>query len=141
MRVVLTKNISPEEGLVNGSQGQLVGFEPFAFEKLPKKNVDLSGPHARYAQDEIERFCEENGNPEWPIVRFDNGKTRTIYPDCLVSEHGVGKPPSRISRTQVPLMAGYAMTIHKSQVCYQHFLNLRVHSDTSNRACRLIVSK
>jgi ATP-dependent DNA helicase PIF1 len=37
MRVVLQANIDPNSGLVNGSQGTVVGFEPFDEKKLPKK--------------------------------------------------------------------------------------------------------
>jgi ATP-dependent DNA helicase PIF1 len=118
MRVLLTKNLSPDEGLVNGSQGRIVDFIGYSFEKLPKKKKGLSGSRAGYCQHEIERFSEANDYPDWPVVEFDNGQRRTIYPDCLASEHGLGDPYSLISRTQVPLIAGYAITIHKAQVCH-----------------------
>lgn len=58
---------------------------------------------------------EEIKRQGWPIVRFENGVERTIYPHCSVTELGSGPPFSVISRTQIPLVAGWAITVHKSQ--------------------------
>lgn len=119
MRVLLLKNLSPGQGLVNGSQGRIVDFEKYDGTKLTKKALGLGGPHARLCEVEIEDFCRRNRVQMWPIVEFDNGQRRTIYPDCLVTEFGSGEGSSRLSRAQLPLMAGYAMTIHKAQVCHR----------------------
>jgi ATP-dependent DNA helicase PIF1 len=51
----------------------------------------------------------------WPRVRFHNGKKRTIFPTCIVTSLGDREPYSLLSRTQIPLVAGWAMTVHKSQ--------------------------
>jgi ATP-dependent DNA helicase PIF1 len=50
------------------------------------------------------------------VVEFDNGQERTICADCCVEEYSDNEVYSLLSRTQVLLMAGYAMTIHKAQV-------------------------
>lgn len=118
MRVLLLQNLSPALGLVNGSQGTIVDFEDYDEAKLPSKNNGgLSGPHAKYYHHQIREFANKNGRKPWPIVEFDNGQTRTIYADCMGTEYGDSEPYSLLSRTQIPLKAGYAMTIHKAQVC------------------------
>ena len=126
MRVVLQANLEPDRGLVNGSQGAIIGFEDFDSNKLPRKGenreMDPNGPtlrgaHARYAEEQIKIYADANGRKPWPIVQFSNGLKRTIYADCTANELGNEEPYSLLSRTQIPLMAGYAITVHKSQVC------------------------
>ena len=133
MRVVLQSNLRPQSGLVNGAQGTIIAFESFDLNRLPRKAKDqddkegaLRGPHANYAQHQIKTFANDNRRQPWPIVLFDNGLKETIYADCAYSELGneevVGvneqlePDPSLLSRTQIPLIAGYAITVHKSQV-------------------------
>lgn len=132
MRVVLQSNLNPEAGLVNGSQGVVVGFEDFDPNRLPRKakrteseDGGLKGEHAKYMESEIKAFAHVNNYQPWPIVQFDNGQRETIFADCSYSELGneekkksdsqVQKECSLLSRTQIPLMAGYAITVHKSQ--------------------------
>jgi ATP-dependent DNA helicase PIF1 len=123
-RVVLQANVDPQAGLVNGSQGSIIGFEPFDEKKLPRKaergesDGGLRGAHATYAEYQIKEYAKRNGRQSWPIVKFDNGLSKTIYADCPCNELGTEEPFSLLSRTQIPLMAGYAITVHKSQVCY-----------------------
>lgn len=127
MRVVLQSNLDPPAGLVNGSQGTITGFEGYDPAKLPRKPEGrdpaqsatapvLRGTHAKYAEQQIKNFGDANKKQPWPIVRFDNGTERTIYADCTANELGNEEPYSLLSRTQIPLMAGYAITVHKSQV-------------------------
>jgi len=117
MRVILQANIDPDGGLVNGSQGAIVGFVDFDADRLPR----LGGDNARYAERQIRNYAEGNHRQPWPVVQFDNGRTKIIYADCAcneigaVGEHGKDGIPSLISRTQIPLVAGYAITVHKSQ--------------------------
>jgi len=117
MRVMLVANIDPAKGLVNGCQGTIRRFEPFDRSKLPCKD----GPLGSYIESQIELHADRNPYKPWPIVEFDNGQVRTIYPDCAVTEvisygeNGKDKITNLLSRTQLPLVAGYAITVHKSQ--------------------------
>jgi ATP-dependent DNA helicase PIF1 len=126
MRVVLQANLDPTAGLVNGSQGTIIDFEPFDEKRLPRK-ADRSetgdsgaattrGAHAQYFEEQIKIYGKQNQRLPWPVVKFDNGLVRTIFADCTASELGNEEPYSLLSRTQIPLMAGYAITIHKCQV-------------------------
>ena len=114
---MLVANIDPAKGLVNGCQGSVTGFESYDRSKLPCKE----GRHASYVQSQLELFAKKNTPKPWPIVTFDNKEVRTIYPDCAVTEvltykeGGKVKITNRLSRTQLPLLAGYAITVHKSQ--------------------------
>lgn len=138
MRVVLQANLEPSMGLVNGSQGLITGFEPFDDKRLPRKSENRSeadmpgvpftrGAHARYFEEQIKIFGKTNKRQPWPIVKFDNGLTRTIFADCTASELGNEEPYSLLSRTQIPLMAGYAITVHKSQVRFFFGLHRRTN--------------
>ncbi|KAG9189567.1 ATP-dependent DNA helicase PIF1 [Alternaria panax] len=127
MRVLLQANLEPDAGLVNGSQGLIIGFEPFNPDRLPRaaeskdEPGDLRGTHAKYAERQIKEYANQNRRQPWPVVRFDNGLTRTIYADCPcnelgnVGENGDESKLSLLSRAQIPLVAGYAITVHKSQ--------------------------
>ncbi|KAJ4992662.1 ATP-dependent DNA helicase PIF1 [Stagonosporopsis vannaccii] len=121
-RVVLQANLEPGAGLVNGAQGTIIEFKDFDEKALPKapqtKNEagELRGDHAVYRQKQIEDFANANGRQPWPVVRFTNGVVRTIFADCTVNVLGNEEPWCKLSRTQIPLTAGYAITVHKSQV-------------------------
>lgn len=68
-------------------------------------------------EEQIREFILQSRNEHkiWPIVEFDNGIRRTIYAECQVNELGDEKPYTLLARTQIPLVAAWAMTIHKSQ--------------------------
>jgi ATP-dependent DNA helicase PIF1 len=106
---------------VNGAQGTIVDFEPYDKDKLPKAPKDkndageLRGDHALYREEQIKAFATANGGQPWPVVKFLNGSVMTIMADCTANELGNEKPYSLLSRTQIPLAAGYAITVHKSQ--------------------------
>lgn len=120
MQVLLLHNLDLGSGLCNGAQGVVTGFEPFATvppciplhnEKLP---VYLPGPHVE--EKAVQEFMEKcYKNKGWPIVRFHNGITRTIYPVCHSLLLGDERPYSLMGRIQVPLTAAWALSIHKSQ--------------------------
>lgn len=116
-------NIDPAAGLVNGAQGEIIEFKPYDEKDLPKapdkkgEDGDLRGDHAKYREGQIKTFGRLNNRQAWPVVRFLNGVTRTILAECMPNELGTEQPYCLLSRTQIPLTAGYAITIHKSQVC------------------------
>lgn len=119
-RVVLQANLEPSAGLVNGAQGTIIEFQEFNENALPKaasqkENGELRGDHAAYRQEQIKAFASANGRQPWPVVRFTNGIVRTIFADCTVNVLGNDQPYCKLSRTQIPLTAGYAITVHKSQ--------------------------
>lgn len=124
MAVVLQVNLDIKEGLCNGSQGVICGFEKFDPAKLPKAQSDhddippwqaLWGPTARLREDQILAFMDQQKETEWPRVHFHNGKERTIFPTCTITSLGDRSPFSLLYRTQIPLVPGWAMNIHKSQ--------------------------
>lgn len=160
MLVVLLVNLDIANGLVNGSQGRVIGFEPFDPAKLPKAGRDVGGtrtgkaPSGRFgtSQGGGRRARERSMEPEqdskgelrgeyaffreaqiseyiqharnisklWPIVEFENGLKRTIYADCQVNELGDEKEYTLLARTQIPLIAAWAMTIHKVSKVLRH---------------------
>lgn len=130
MPVILLCNIDPEQGLANGSGGEVVGFAqydpdtpPRAAKSVRRKRYQwiLFGDHAEYRIKEIQTFIDRAPEKKWPIVRFDCGMTCTVYEHCEVQELGTVREDgtqesfSLMSRTQIPLVAGYAITMHKSQ--------------------------
>ena len=111
MLVALLINLDFDAGLINGSQGLIVGFETHNDDSLPKQHGDYKARR----QGLIREFVKRAVVCEWPIVQFQNGVKRTIYAHCMMSELGDSEPYSLLSRTQIPLVAAWAMTIHKSQ--------------------------
>lgn len=151
MLVILLVNLDIDNGLVNGSQGRIVGFEPYDEAKLPKANIngmgggsrtlsskfnssqsrrmqrdssmeieggtgsegELRGEYAFLREGQIRDFINSSRNKSkmWPIVEFDNGLKRTIYADCRVNELGDEKEYTLLARTQIPLIAAWAMTV------------------------------
>jgi ATP-dependent DNA helicase PIF1 len=123
MAVVLLANLNIKAGLVNGAQGVIQGFKPYLPEKMPKAGNQaggraLVGEYAAYREEQIQEFIEQAEFKEWPEVRFNNGLCCVIQAYCTVNEYGDRdiKPYTLLSRTQIPLIAGYAITTHKSQV-------------------------
>ncbi|KAL9469240.1 hypothetical protein ACSS6W_010934 [Trichoderma asperelloides] len=120
MPVVLLQNIDPGSGLCNGAQGIIVGYEPFGdllqlvteyYERLPAHWLRIDA-----LEDALRKFLREcSSNKGWPIVKFHNGITRTIYPTCRALPLGGTQPYSLLRRIQIPLTAGWALTVYDSQ--------------------------
>ncbi|WVF67909.1 hypothetical protein IAT40_002671 [Kwoniella sp. CBS 6097] len=123
-QVMLIKNV--DESLVNGSMGKVIGFD------WKGNNFDSSGrwdPDAvylgmdeeeKYKQKKLEEALREkisSGAKPWPVVRFNipGGGTRDMFvePDQFKAELPNGEVQA--SRSQLPLILAWAMSIHKSQ--------------------------
>ena len=113
MLVLLLINLDLQVGLVNGSQGVVIGFAEPQKHKDARPNPIIE--YGRYKSARVEEFIARKSVKEYPVVRFLNGQQRTIYADCQVEELGDYEPYSLLSRTQIPLIAAWAMTIHKCQ--------------------------
>lgn len=129
MPVILLVSLDFDAGLINGSQGVVVGFEKHDPAELP----DVVGSYRGRRKGLINVFARNAVDKEWPIIQFPDagGQQRTIYPCCMMSELGNGGRPKKeegeveeeeeeelyslFSRTQIPLLAAWAITIHKSQ--------------------------
>jgi ATP-dependent DNA helicase PIF1 len=107
-KVVLLSNLDFHAGLVNGSQGQVITFE---------KDGAANGDVARRTRP-WEKRCrnfEELNHSYKPVVRFENGKVRTIEPDTKETTKAHPSGQFLVSRTQIPLALAWALSIHKSQ--------------------------
>lgn len=128
-QVMLIKNI--DTTLVNGSLGRIIGFA--------NKHTYLYSRWDDEGKEEDEKWCSnatlsasldsapEERSPFFPVVRFQlpNGNTRTwlCAPEEWSVERWVPDPwkddgwavEKLATRTQVPLILAWALSIHKSQ--------------------------
>jgi ATP-dependent DNA helicase PIF1 len=109
-KVVLLSNLNPEGGLVNGSQGEVVRF----VNTNGWKKEEVKGRRAERLAARIDEF--QKSQDFWcPVVRFANGRTRTIFPVPEESLRGPHNDRYQACRVQIPLALAWALTIHKSQ--------------------------
>jgi ATP-dependent DNA helicase PIF1 len=114
--VILQKNLDVEKGLVNGSQGIIINFVPYDQAEQSRDLTTDGGEIAQLRRNNVLDFILGQGYPSIPVVKFnDVDEPATVYPDCSISERGFKKPHSLLMRTQIPLLSGWAMTIHKAQ--------------------------
>ena len=119
MKVLLRHNLDIGAGLVNGSIGRIVGFQKWddngcveqpGDSKVPPLGEETPIPYTyrRYVEKQVRKFQEQQQDKQWPIVRFTNGVERVITCHCSIQELGNDEPYSLLSRTQIPLLAGWA---------------------------------
>lgn len=127
MLFILQVSLDIKGGLVNGSQGIVCGFEEFdlkmfsCVKKHDRKNILsyplFSGEHGELKQRQVREFMkfQQTASNFWPRILFNNGRKCTIYASCVVNAIGDKEPYSLLHRTQVPLIPGWAISVHKSQ--------------------------
>lgn len=145
MPVLLLANLDVQGGLVNGSQGVITDFEGYdeATLRRSRSGIDRTTPApsmdqesdqtgeqtqnrylsfrggelATIRHEQISEFIQqaEIASRKWPVVRFANGRTMTIFADCRIDQLGNEAPYTLEGRTQIPLMPVWAMTLHKAQ--------------------------
>jgi ATP-dependent DNA helicase PIF1 len=120
MQVMLLHNIDIRSGLYNGAQGIIVGFEPFGYSvphfMIHRESLPVYWPNNNLHEAKIQEFMRACREAEgWPIVEFHNGMTKTVYPICQSILYGDKQPYSLLGRIQIPLIAAWALTVHKSQ--------------------------
>ena len=122
-QVMLIKNI--DESLVNGSLGKVIGFMDETTFGLEKQDDDVPGDYFdESAAKQRARIKPSTSmgpsrvpSRRWPLVRFamSDGSTRDLL--CQPETWNIELPNGEVqaSRTQVPLILAWALSIHKAQ--------------------------
>ena len=118
--VILQKNIHVQKGLVNGSQGIIHHFVEYNEADQQRRSTleeeHISVLRSNHVKDFMEDQRRNGRSTQLPVVKFNNYEEMvTIFPNCSVEELGHKTPHSLLIRTQIPLLAGWALTIHKAQ--------------------------
>lgn len=130
-QVMLIKNI--DESLVNGSVGKVIAFmdermfdiyqdaeDGFQSSSNTQSNTGESDDVAEVRQ-KLKDYAHKNAStstaPKWPLVRFAlaDGNSRDLL--CQRESWNIELPNGEIqaSRSQVPLILAWALSIHKAQ--------------------------
>lgn len=124
-QVMLIKNI--DEMLVNGSLGKVIGFmSEVAFDQYDADEEGFLRVTNGVAEDDLDpkeqkmkRYLATAtaSSETWPLVRFTNsdGTTRDLL--CTRETWKIELPNGEVqaSRSQVPLILAWALSIHKAQ--------------------------
>lgn len=77
MPVILLTNLDTEAGLVNGTQGRIVGYTPQARVMAQRaQEIATTGEFTRFEEERITAWVTLQGRAEFslPVVRFENGE-------------------------------------------------------------------
>ena len=105
-RVMLRRNINCGDGWVNGARGAIVGF------KWPRNARHQSMP-GELTTEVYVRFLDPNVGKlsKVPVV----SEQQDVVPIQPISARFYGKEGTLLQRTQIPLILGWAATIHEVQ--------------------------
>ena len=117
--IILQRNIDVKKGLVNGSQGiidHFIDHRPRQQRPSSLEDEHIFRERSQHMDDFMRHQRRTRRSTKLPVVKFNNyADMVTIYPDCSVKELGFKTPHSLLIRTQIPLLSGWALTIHKAQ--------------------------
>lgn len=108
-QVMLLKNVDID--LVNGSIGVVVGFVGQGKYARKDKVAKLRTPNR--IKDAFTDDMEINMTIPFPVVKFSGGRELVLERESWSVELPGGKESA--SRSQIPLMLAWAISIHKSQ--------------------------
>ncbi|THH32533.1 hypothetical protein EUX98_g1662 [Antrodiella citrinella] len=106
-QVMLVKNM--DETLVNGSMGTIVEFADPATYAANNEDEFIEKPTATGEK----KIPHVGVGSKWPVVEFLNRRRLLVQPEVWKVELPNGE--IQVSRTQLPLILSWAMSIHKSQ--------------------------
>ncbi|RFU33705.1 hypothetical protein B7463_g2640, partial [Scytalidium lignicola] len=105
-KVILLVNLDIRSGLVNGSQGEIVGFTKSSRSLAPSRSSKMW---------QLYRKDHEIANPRRPVVRFEGGRKLVVFAVAQDSLKGTSKDRYLVTRNQIPLTLGWALSIHKAR--------------------------
>lgn len=109
-QVMLLKNMDAD--LVNGSIGVVIGFVGRGRYTKKETLARLRTPN-RQKDAYLDEGGELDMSTPYPIVKFTGGRTLLLERESWTVELPGGKESA--SRSQIPLMLAWAISIHKSQ--------------------------
>ncbi|EPX71578.1 pif1 helicase Pfh1 [Schizosaccharomyces octosporus yFS286] len=131
-QVMLIKNI--DDQLVNGSLGKVIGFIDEETYQIEKKDAEMQGrnpfeydtldvlpydlPDVKQKKHKLLSMKKASSiSTKWPLVRFKlaNGGERTIVVQRETWNIELPNGEIQASRSQIPLILAYAISIHKAQ--------------------------
>lgn len=119
-KVVLLTNYAPDVYLVNGSQGEVIGFEDSGSAKPDTDDMNPVIEPRKPTKKDPRKYRSKFE----PVVRFSNGQKMTISPIDSSSRCGTNGLPYLATRVQIPLRLAWALSIHESQVMTLDYIDV-----------------